>query len=92
VAILDPSSQPSPERDERLRANTTRVEIRPVERVAHLATRSMACPSCELPVRIAGPVGLGSMLECPFCESIASTRAYIREEGWPEVQLIARLP
>ena len=49
MGIFDPISQPDPDRDERLLANGTHVEIRPAERVAHLATRALACPSCGVP-------------------------------------------
>ena len=54
---LDPHSQPDPEREDELRANGARIELRPSERVARLAVRSLACPSCGVPVAISGPVG-----------------------------------
>jgi hypothetical protein len=91
VALLDPSSQPTPEREERLRANTTRLEIRPAVRAAHLATRSLACPGCGMPIVLAAPVGFDEPVACVYCEGIAPTRDYLRDHGWPEVDLIARL-
>jgi hypothetical protein len=91
VAIFDPSARPDPQRDERQRATTTHVEIRPSERTAHLAVRSLACPSCGVPVAINGPVGFDQVLFCDFCEEAAPTREYVREQGWPRVDLVARI-
>jgi hypothetical protein len=91
VAILDPSARPGPQRDERQRATTTHVEIRPSERTAHLAVRSLSCPSCGVPVAIDKPMGLSQVLYCVFCEESAPTREYVQREGWPQVDLIARL-
>jgi hypothetical protein len=88
---LDPSSEPDPEREDELRASGARVELRPATRVAHLAERSLACPSCAAPVAIAAPVGWDEQLACSFCESEAPTRDYLQDRGWPRVALIARL-
>jgi len=88
---LDPSSQPNPEREDELRASGARVELRPATRVAQLAERSLACPSCGVPVAIAGPAGWDQRLACSFCGSEAPTRDYVQERGWPRVELIARL-
>jgi hypothetical protein len=89
--FLDPSARPDPERDERLRASTARIELRPATRVAHLATRSLACPSCRMPLALATPVGWGEELACAFCEEVAPAAAYLQRRGWPEVDVIARL-
>ena len=91
MAIFDPSARPDPQRDERLRATTTHVEIRPSERTAHLAVRSLACPSCGVPVAIDTPIGLSEVIACAFCEESAPTREYVRDWGWPRVDLVARL-
>ncbi len=91
MAIFDPTARPDPERDERQRANATHVEIRPSERTAHLAVRSLACPSCGVPVSIHGPVGYSEVMACDFCEAEAPTREYVREWGWPRVNVVARL-
>ena len=91
MAVFDPISRPDPERDERLRATAGQVEIRPRARVAYLATRSLACPECGMPISLAGPVGWGEPIACAFCEQIAPTRDFLRPQGWPEVDLIARL-
>jgi hypothetical protein len=91
VGVFDPISQPDPERDERLRATAGQVEIRPRARVVHLATRSLTCPECGMPIALAGTVGWSELIACAFCESIAPTRAYLQPQGWPEVDLIARI-
>jgi hypothetical protein len=88
---LDPQSQPDPERDDELRAHGAQVEIRPASTVAHLAMRSLACPSCGVPVAIAEAVRWDEWLACAFCEEEAPTREFVREQGWPRVELRARL-
>lgn len=67
------------------------MELRPSSRIARLAERSLACPSCGLPVAIAAAVGWEEELACAFCEASAPTRDFVREQGWPRVELIARL-
>jgi hypothetical protein len=89
--FFDPASTPDPERDERLRAAAARVELRPAERAAYLGTRSLACPVCDMPIAIAGPVGFADEIACAFCESTAPTRDFLRDQGWPAVALIARI-
>ena len=91
MALFDPGARPDPEREERLRASASRVEIRPAQRAAHLAVRSLACPTCDMPLALAGPVSWHEPIGCPFCDGWAPTREYVREQGWPEVDLIARL-
>ena len=88
---IDPAATPDPERDERLRGKAARVELRPAERAAWLATRSLACPDCGMPLALGGPVGWDEEIACAFCEQIAPTREYVRRHGWPSVELIARL-
>jgi hypothetical protein len=89
--FYDPASSADPERDERLRAAAARVELRPAQRAAWLGVRSLACPSCDMPIAIAGPVGFSDMIACAFCETTAPTRDFIRDQGWPAVDLIARI-
>lgn len=91
MTILDPSSQPGPERDERQRATTTHLEIRPRQQVAELAVRALACPSCEMPIRIAEPISWSEPVACGFCEAIAPGREFVRDDGWPPVRLTARI-
>ncbi len=91
VGMFDPSASQDPEREEVLRAAAARVELRPAERAAWLGMRSLACPECGVPIAISGPVGLSDVIACAFCETAAPTREFIREQGWPAVDLIARL-
>ena len=88
---LDPQSQPDPEREDELRANGARIELRPTERVARLGVRSLACPACGVPVALAEPIGWRDSIACAYCDSAAPTRDYVRQHGWPRVELIARL-
>jgi hypothetical protein len=89
--IFDPSARPDPERDDRLRAAAARVELRPAERAAWLGMRSLACPECGMPIALGGPVGWDEPIACAFCETAAPTREFIRDQGWPAVDLIARI-
>jgi hypothetical protein len=89
--FYDPASTPGPERDERLSAAAGRVELRPAERAAWLGSRSLACPSCDMPIALAGSVGFSDEIACAFCETTAPTREFIRDQGWPAVDLIARI-
>jgi hypothetical protein len=53
--------------------------------------RSLACPECDMPIALSGPVGLSDVIACAFCETAAPTREFIRDQGWPAVDLIARI-
>ena len=88
---LGPIGRDDPEREQRLKGTAGRIEIRPAERAAHLATRSLACPSCGMPIVLAAPVGWHESIACAFCEATSPTRNFVRECGWPEVDLIARV-
>ena len=89
--FYDPASNLDPEREERLRAATARVEIRPAERAAWLGMKSLACPECDMPLALTGPVSFSDEIACAFCETTGPTRAFIRDQGWPAVDLIARI-
>ncbi len=91
VGMFDPSASQDPEREEVLRAAAARVEIRPAERAAWLGMRSLACPECGVPIALSGPVGLSDVIACAFCETAAPTREFVRDQGWPAVDLIARI-
>jgi len=88
---VDPPSRPDPDEERRLRTQASRVEYRPKPGRASLATRSLACPSCSMPVELTESVGWTEPLACAFCEGVAPTRAWVRERGWPEVVVNARL-
>jgi hypothetical protein len=44
-----------------------------------------------MPLAIAGPVRFSDVIACAFCETTAPTREFLREQGWPAVDLIARI-
>jgi hypothetical protein len=44
-----------------------------------------------MPIALNGPVGFSDEIACAFCEKTAPTREFIREQGWPAVDLIARI-
>jgi hypothetical protein len=44
-----------------------------------------------MPIAISGPVGFSDLIACAFCETTAPTRDFIRDQGWPAVDLIARI-
>ena len=89
--FYDPATSPDPERDERLSAVAGRVELRPAEKAAWLGARSLACPHCDVPIALSGPVGFSDVIACAFCEHEGPTRDFIRDQGWPAVDLIARI-
>jgi hypothetical protein len=89
--FFDPASTPDPEREEKLRAGAARIEQRPATRGAWLGIRSLACPECDMPLALAGPVGFSDTIACAFCETTAPTREFLRDQGWPAVDLIARI-
>jgi hypothetical protein len=89
--FYDPASTPDPEREDTLRAAAARVELRPAERAAWLRVGSLACPGCDMPITLAGPVGFSDVIACAFCETEAPTRDFVRDQGWPAVDLIARI-
>jgi hypothetical protein len=91
MEIFDRGARPDPDHEERLRSTAARVEIRPAASTAQLAIRSLACPSCGVPIALDGPVGWREPIACAFCEQSAPTRAFVREQGWPQVDVIARL-
>ena len=89
--FVDPAATPDPEREDQQRAAAARVEIRPAERTAWLAVRSLACPECGVPIALSGPVSWQESIACAFCETVAPTRDFVRDHGWPAVDLVARI-
>ena len=85
--FFDPATTPDPERDDKLRA--AQVELRPAGAAAWLGLRSSPVPSVA-PIAISAPVGFSDVIACAFCETAAPTREFIRDQGWPAVDLIAR--
>lgn len=44
-----------------------------------------------MPIAINGAVGFSDVIACAFCETTAPTREFLRDQGWPSVDLIARI-
>ena len=86
---MDPTGRPDPEREAR-KGIAGRVELRPQRRSALLGMRGFACPACDMPLGVSGPLAWNELAACPFCDEVAQTREFIREHGWPEVELVAR--
>jgi len=57
------------------------VEIKFEERrpaaLRHVATGSLACPRCDAPVVLAGPLGPAAPLGCPFCDHAGPLRDFL---------------
>ena len=63
------------------------------QRLGHGA---LACPVCEVPVLLAGPVPFTSHLVCPFCLESNPARQFVRLDKFDtannHVEVCARLP
>ena len=86
---MDPTGRPDPDREAR-KGIAGRVELRKQTRAAMLGTRGLACPACDMPLSIGAPLAWDQDAACPFCDEVAPTRAFVRDAGWPEVELVAR--
>lgn len=45
--------------------------------VGELAKGTLACPHCDAPVALAGPVGVTAAMECPYCNHLARVRDFL---------------
>ncbi len=72
----------------------SREELRPASAAASLATGSMICPECELPISVGTPLPAASTLACPFCDHAAPARTFLRRDAFDvpsnRVDLVAR--
>ena len=70
-------------------------ELRPATAGATLATGSMICPDCELPIAVRSALPATSHLICPFCDHHAEARAFlrtdVRDTRANRVDLVARI-
>jgi hypothetical protein len=66
---------------------------RATQRLGHGA---LACPVCEVPVLLGGPVAFTSNLVCPFCLESRPARQFVRLDKFDTrsnvVEVRARLP
>lgn len=50
-------------------------------RSGHLATGTLACPTCDAPVALAGPfAGPADPLACPYCDHSGAVRDFLSLE------------
>jgi hypothetical protein len=64
---------------ERERSTPGEVELRP-DRRGELATGTLACPRCDVPVALAGRATPSTPLECPFCGHTGALRDFLSLE------------
>jgi hypothetical protein len=48
------------------------------EAVKTLGRGALACPSCDVPVVTAEPIGITARLRCPFCRELHPARSFLR--------------
>ena len=57
---------------------------------------SFACPECDVPVALGGPIQLAGRMRCPFCRGIHPVRAFVRldmlDTRLNAIELRAQLP
>jgi hypothetical protein len=54
------------------------LEERRVARSGRLATGTLACPRCDVPVAVGvGPLSPADLLDCPFCRHTAPVREFL---------------
>jgi hypothetical protein len=63
--------------------------------VKTLACGSLACPSCDVPVVMAEPIGITAPMRCPFCRRIHTARSFVRldrsDTALNDVRVTARI-
>jgi hypothetical protein len=52
-------------------------EERRVTRTTRLATGTLACPRCDAPVALPGPVAPADALRCPYCRHAGAVRDFL---------------
>ncbi len=79
-----------------LRAQGIEAEhVRPATDATRLATGSMICPACELPIAVEAALPATRDLACPFCDHTDEARAFLRRDvrdtSSNRVDLVARI-
>jgi hypothetical protein len=63
--------------------------------VKTLGQGTFACPSCDVPVVVAEPIGITALMRCPFCREIHRARSFLRldqvDTALNDVRVTARL-
>jgi hypothetical protein len=83
-----------PDRDERVERIGGLEERRELSRSWTVATGTLACPECDLPVMPAAGVGPGTPLACSWCEHVAMGREFLTVTSDPRpmrVDVVATL-
>jgi hypothetical protein len=92
--IRDPYEWQRQERSQQTEHFVPRKSTRGLEH--QIGRGTLACPSCDLPIVVAGPIPILSRLRCPFCREIHPARSYVRLETpdtpHNQVRVTARLP
>jgi hypothetical protein len=52
-----------------------------IARTRHLGVGTLACPECDAPVALGGPVGPAVELGCPYCHHFAPARDFLSLEA-----------
>ena len=70
-------------------------EERRAARTTRMATGTLACPECDAPVALAGPVAPAAPLRCPFCAHTGAVRDFLSLAPPPrparvEIRVVAR--
>lgn len=52
-------------------------ELQRVTRTAPVAVGTLACPSCDAPVALPGPLAPSADLRCPFCAHDGAVRDFL---------------
>ena len=69
-------------------------EHRPAE-ATHVASGTLACPGCDAPVALSGPVSPAHAMECPYCGRFGAVREFL-SLGAPtrptRVEVVVRRP
>jgi hypothetical protein len=85
------------EEPDRSHSSEPYVPFKRIQRATHrLGEGALACPVCEVPVLLAGPVPFTSHLVCPFCLESSPARQFVRLDKFDTpanvVEVRARLP
>jgi hypothetical protein len=59
------------------RGGPAREELRRTSRSTRVATGTLACPRCDAPVALVGPVSPAAWLACPFCDHAGAVREFL---------------
>jgi hypothetical protein len=86
------------ERDElhRLQSNQIYLPRKDTREAVHtLGQGALACPSCDVPVVVAEPIGITALMRCPFCRGIHRARSFVRldrrDTALNDVRVTARI-